>query len=59
MSSRRHEWVDPGHLAEQVRGMSGMEFFSAWKDGHVVPPIAATLGFRLTAFDEGKCRDHV
>ena len=53
-NSRSHEWADPGRLAEEVREMSGEEFFSAWGDDRLVPPMAATLGFRLVAFDEGR-----
>lgn len=54
MNSRSHEWADPGRLAEEIREMSGVEIFTAWKEGQIVPPMAATLGFRLTAFDEGR-----
>lgn len=54
MNSRTHEWADPRQIAEEIRDMSGEEFFSAWQDGQVVPPMAATLGFRLAAFDEGR-----
>lgn len=54
MNSPSHEWADPGQIAEEIREMSGEKFFSAWQDGRVVPPMAATLGFRLSAFDEGR-----
>ena len=34
--------------------MSGAEFLAAWRAGDVVPPMAATLGFDLADFGEGK-----
>ncbi len=34
--------------------MSGEEYYTAWKGGDSVPPIAATLGFNLMDFGEGR-----
>jgi uncharacterized protein (TIGR00369 family) len=52
-SERTHHWTDPMELADTARGMSGSEFFAAWKAGDLVPPMAATLGFELVDFSEG------
>jgi uncharacterized protein (TIGR00369 family) len=53
-SQRTLRWTDPGELADTTRGMSGSEFFTAWKAGDLIPPMAATLGFELADFSEGR-----
>lgn len=53
-SKRTLRWTDPMEMADTTRGMSGSEFFTAWKAGNVVPPMAATLGFELVDFSEGR-----
>lgn len=52
--SRRYDWVDPGQLARETRGISGQEFYAAWKEGQLIPPMAATLGFYLLGYGEGR-----
>lgn len=41
-------------LADTVRSMSGSEFFTGWKAGDLIPPMAVTLGFELVDFSEGR-----
>lgn len=53
-SERTFRWADPMELADTTRSMSGSEFFAAWKAGDLVPPMAATLGFELVDFSEGR-----
>lgn len=36
------------------QSLSGLEFFTAWKTGDLIPPMAATLGFELVDFTEGR-----
>jgi uncharacterized protein (TIGR00369 family) len=52
--SRGHEWAEPMEMAEWARTRSGAEFFAAWADGEVTPPMAATLGFALGSFGDGR-----
>lgn len=51
--SRTHEWSEPGQLAQATRELSGEEYYEAWKQGDLVPPIASTLGFELADFGDG------
>lgn len=51
---RTHEWTEPGTLAAATREMSGSDYLAAWKQGDLIPPIAATLGFHLTHFGDGE-----
>lgn len=53
-SQRTIRWTDPMELADTARGMSGWEFFTGWKAGDLIPPMAATLGFELVEFSEGR-----
>ena len=53
-SERIYRWTEPVMLAEATGAMSGAEFFAAWKAGHLIPPMAATLGFELVGFSEGQ-----
>lgn len=53
-SERTIRWTDPIELAGMTRNMSGLEFFAAWKAGELVPPMAATLGFELVDFADGR-----
>ena len=32
----------------------GMEFFEAWSTGEITPPMAATLGFGIENFEDGR-----
>ncbi|MFQ5966440.1 MAG: PaaI family thioesterase, partial [Acidimicrobiia bacterium] len=50
---RTHEWSEPVELAESARPLSGQEFFVAWSEGEITPPMAATLGFGLEDFGDG------
>jgi len=50
---RTHVWREPDELAESVRALSGLEFFEAWSNGEITPPMAATLGFNLDDFGDG------
>ena len=52
-STRTHQWNEPQQLAETTRPMSGREYFESWSRGELNPPMADTLGFELTDFDEG------
>lgn len=52
--SRTHEWSEPVQLAEATRKLSGQEYYAAWKGGELVPPMAATLGFELADFGDGR-----
>ena len=54
LRSRTHEWSEPGELAQATRGMSGQEYYAAWKQGDLVPPIASTLGFKLADYGDGR-----
>ena len=41
--------------AEDIAGLSGLEFLQAMVDGRLpAPPMAGTLGFRLVAVEDGK-----
>ncbi len=47
-------WSDPEALAAAGRGMAGLDFLRAIRDGRLpAPPIAQVLGFRLVEVDEG------
>jgi uncharacterized protein (TIGR00369 family) len=52
--SRTHEWTSPMEMAAWARSLSAPEFFTAWSRGEVVPPMAATLGFELASFEDGR-----
>jgi hypothetical protein len=58
-SQRTLRWTDPVELADAARGMSGSEFFTAWKAGDLIPPMAATLGFELADFFGGPSRNRL
>ena len=48
------EWADPAALAAAGRGMTGLDFLRAIRDGDLPPPpIAVLLGFRLTEVEPG------
>jgi uncharacterized protein (TIGR00369 family) len=52
---RSYQWQDPAIAAAAARTMAGIDFFRALADGTLpVPPIAATLGFTITAADPGR-----
>jgi uncharacterized protein (TIGR00369 family) len=54
--SRRLEvrWEDPMALAESARGMPGIDFLRAMRDGKLPPPpICALLGYRLVEVEPG------
>ena len=48
------EWSDPRQLAEAGRGMKGIDFLRAIRDGRLPPPpIAVLLGFDLVEVEPG------
>jgi uncharacterized protein (TIGR00369 family) len=48
-------WEDPARLAARSRGMTGIEFLRAIRDGELPPaPIQALMSFRLDEVDEGR-----
>ena len=48
-------WEDPGALAERARGMVGLEFLQAIRDGELsTAPIQELLGFSLVEVEEGR-----
>lgn len=52
---RMVRWDDPHALAQAARGMAGLAFLRAVRDGDLPPPPVATLlGFDLTEADEGR-----
>jgi uncharacterized protein (TIGR00369 family) len=53
--SRTIEWEDPREAFERARGMSGLAFMRAIRDGELPPPpIAALMGMTVTDVDEGR-----
>ena len=47
-------WSDPAALAAAARGMAGLEFLRAVRDGALPPPpMAQLLGMRLEEIDDG------
>lgn len=54
--SRSYSWTDPHEVVNQGLSMSGLEYLRAMISGELPhPPICATLGFRLTEANEGRC----
>lgn len=53
-SDRTYSWTDPSELADLVREMTAEAFLEACTRGDVVPPMAATLDFRLLSFETGR-----
>jgi uncharacterized protein (TIGR00369 family) len=52
--SLRVTWEDPATSAAAARGMSGIEFLQAIRDGRLPPaPIAELLGMRLAEVEPG------
>ncbi|HTR15974.1 MAG TPA: PaaI family thioesterase [Acetobacteraceae bacterium] len=48
-------WDDPQATARAARGMAGLAFLRAVRDGILPPPpVAALLGFDLTEVEEGR-----
>jgi len=48
-------WQDPLALAEAARGMAGIDFLRAMRDGKLaLPPICALLGYRLAEVEPGR-----
>jgi uncharacterized protein (TIGR00369 family) len=48
-------WEDPAALAERARGMAGLEFLEAIRDGELpAAPIQSLMGFRLVEVEEGR-----
>ena len=48
-------WEDPAELAARGRGMAGIDFLSAIRDGEFpAAPIQNLMGFRLAEVDEGR-----
>lgn len=53
---RSYSWDDPASLAAKAKEMDGLGFLRAFAAGDLVhPPICATIGFRITEVDEGRC----
>jgi uncharacterized protein (TIGR00369 family) len=49
------EWQDPMPLAQAARGMSGLEFLLAVRDGKLPPaPIQQLVGMRLAEVEAGR-----
>ena len=54
--TRTYTWHDPTEAIRTGLAMSGLEYLQALIDGSLpAPPICETLGFRLTAVDDGRC----
>jgi uncharacterized protein (TIGR00369 family) len=54
MGTQSVSWQDPRGLAQAGRGMPGIEFLRAIRDGKLPPPpIAVVLGFRLVEVEPG------
>lgn len=52
---RTYTWSDPMQTAAAGVGMSGIEFFTAMREGRVAPPpIMNTLDFDGITFEEGR-----
>lgn len=52
--TRTYSWGDPFAFLEDVAGLSGLEVMQKMVAGELPqPPIAETLGFRLTAVESG------
>ena len=52
--SRSVTWYDPQVTANAGRGLSGLDFLGAIRDGRLPPPpIASSLGFSLVEIEEG------
>lgn len=51
--SRSHEWLEPAKLATSTQPLSGQEYLEAWANGELTPPMATTMGFKLTGFGDG------
>jgi uncharacterized protein (TIGR00369 family) len=48
-------WQDPLALAEAARGMAGIDFLRAMRDGKLaLPPICTLLGYRLAEVEPGR-----
>jgi uncharacterized protein (TIGR00369 family) len=53
--TRTYSWDDPFVLAERMAGQSGLELIRLMVAGEVSPPpIAETLGFRLSEAERGR-----
>jgi uncharacterized protein (TIGR00369 family) len=53
--TRTYSWDDPFVLAERMAGQSGLELIQLMVAGEVSPPpIAETLGFRLSEAERGR-----
>ena len=53
--TRTYSWGDPFAFLEDVAGLSGLEVMQRMVAGELPqPPIAATLGFRLTVAEPGR-----
>jgi uncharacterized protein (TIGR00369 family) len=50
---RTHGWNDPVRLAERLKELSGRDYLEAWADGDLLPPLAETLEFSISAVGDG------
>ncbi len=52
--SRTYEWVDPASISDGGFALAGIDFLRRLMEEDRIPPIAATLDFRLTEVAEGR-----
>jgi uncharacterized protein (TIGR00369 family) len=53
--TRTYSWIDPFAVLEHAAGLTGLEVMQKMAAGELPqPPIAETLGFRLTAAEPGR-----
>ena len=53
--TRTVTWRDPAETWRLARGMSGLEFLSAMRDGEIPPPpVAALVGMEIDAVERGR-----
>jgi uncharacterized protein (TIGR00369 family) len=53
--TRTITWQDPAPSAAAGKGMSGLEYMSAIRDGEIAPPpIAVTMNFGIVELEEGR-----
>ncbi len=53
--SRVVRWTDPGPTAKAGLAMSGLDYLSAIRDGHMPqPPISALVGFAIETVEPGR-----
>jgi uncharacterized protein (TIGR00369 family) len=49
------EWQDPRAALEQGRGLAGLDYLGAIRDGRIpAPPVAVLIGFHLAEVEDGR-----